>query len=1040
MKPQGIGKSPKKWGKQKLNKSPPPKGVQTITAMFKQQSAGVSRGSTSMSSNIGQDHSSDNSDSDDVTVVKVESQYFEKSGKNDDSEMSIPESTSPFFKKKRSSSRLRLKQSVSKKLLEDEVVKVDSEIKAETADNEESPSQKENTCNVNSDNGESSLKVGRSIRLSLGKRKLSEDLEDFVTEDKKKRNETKLLKKQIMNKSERQSSTSVDHHKSKAPHKIRKVESSKSVKCSSRTEDGTTRDTNVQRCMRDTEVKDASKHACASGSENKTSSKELTVATVEPISPSTSCESLLKQSDCHDHSQIKQNISEKQIQIKKTKMSNSRRDPKLDIKECQTQDSQSIGTVRVHSQSESQMENSKTTDSQTMDSQTVDSQTTDSQTESVGEDLKEKYKTPYYHENFKVIMTTVLGESDYQQLFNEEDMKFIGEFQTCSESAQKLYIRLFSRKLTWLPLTRIKYPEIEDDLTPVVTELAQHQLVQTAEGLTDLQVTLNILSAGDLKTLAKTYHINVTNQNKPDIIQLLIKKSRQSTIGSMFKVAGCGGSSTMLNRAKKLLGCCLHLMEEPRTVFLRMLMLFSLNDTILDEDNGTGSQGQQLFQMLQVNIGRLVYPGYKVNKSTSIFGDRDTFLRFATAVTMESDILTRLEKKDFDRAFDIYQSAEKQYDKQLQDQAIQSHDESLPVFLRSYTACGVFVRVLNQGVEILQRRKDYTQAVQLLEKLLSQQIYCVTYRGHWWERLAINYDAHLKQPAKALKCIGEGLEDEYLRTGHRLAVFQRAEKICTAPKSKFKDQLLNFHHEPVLDYPEVFLDGKVLPDNVPGARFRFLMSTPGSEGDPDDLTFCGVEQLVMEHYRQNGYTDGLHAEGSTVSSLFTLFFWDMIYRDIPDAFHSNFQVMPLDFHSDHFYSSRQDKIDQRLDTLRHSSVEELHQMVSDVWEQHEGEMCGMSWDRFSGVDHAKGLVSCFGGKVIAGILERYACNPRQTRGGFPDLTLWNTDNKTVKICEVKGPGDRLSHKQILWLSYLISLGVDTEVCYVKAVSTKKLKH
>ncbi|OWF54012.1 hypothetical protein KP79_PYT15308 [Mizuhopecten yessoensis] len=309
MKPQGIGKSLKKCGKQKLNKSPPPKGVEIIAAMFKQQSAGVSRGSTSMPSNVG--HSSDNSNSNDVTVVKVESKYFGKTENKDDSKKSIPE----YFKKKRSSSRLRLKQSISKKLLGDEVVKVESEIKTETADNEESPSRTENSCNVNSDKGESSLKVGRSIRLSLGKRKLSEDLEDFVNEDKKK-NETKLLKKEIMKKSDRKSSTSIDHHKSKAEHKIRKIESSRSVKCSS----GTTRDTNVQKCMRDTEVKVISKHACA---------KELAVATV---------------------------------------------DLKLDIKESPTQDSQSKGT---DSQSESRMENSKTTNSQTTDSQTTDKQTMD---------------------------------------------------------------------------------------------------------------------------------------------------------------------------------------------------------------------------------------------------------------------------------------------------------------------------------------------------------------------------------------------------------------------------------------------------------------------------------------------------------------------------------------------------------------------------------------------------------------------------------------------------------------------------------------
>ncbi len=36
-----------------------------------------------------------------------------------------------------------------------------------------------------------------------------------------------------------------------------------------------------------------------------------------------------------------------------------------------------------------------------------------------------------------------------------------------------------------------------------------------------------------------------------------------------------------------------------------------------------------------------------------------------------------------------------------------------------------------------------------------------------------------------------------------------------------------------------------------------------------------------------------------------------------------------------------------------------------------------------------------------------------------------------QVVEVKGPGDRLSQKQILWIDYLLSHGVDTEVCHVQ---------
>ena len=77
-----------------------------------------------------------------------------------------------------------------------------------------------------------------------------------------------------------------------------------------------------------------------------------------------------------------------------------------------------------------------------------------------------------------------------------------------------------------------------------------------------------------------------------------------------------------------------------------------------------------------------------------------------------------------------------------------SWDLGLPLFLRSYTAGTIYMRIDNQGVEILQRLRKYKEAVQLLEELLSQSVYCPEYRGHWYDRLALNLDAHLKQQNK----------------------------------------------------------------------------------------------------------------------------------------------------------------------------------------------------------------------------------------------------------------------------------------------------
>lgn len=59
------------------------------------------------------------------------------------------------------------------------------------------------------------------------------------------------------------------------------------------------------------------------------------------------------------------------------------------------------------------------------------------------------------------------------------------------------------------------------------------------------------------------------------------------------------------------------------------------------------------------------------------------------------------------------------------------------------------------GVEVLQKKKQYEEAVGQLELLLKQDTYCAECRGLWWERLALNVHQHLKQPAKVTKLLWE---------------------------------------------------------------------------------------------------------------------------------------------------------------------------------------------------------------------------------------------------------------------------------------------
>ena len=54
-------------------------------------------------------------------------------------------------------------------------------------------------------------------------------------------------------------------------------------------------------------------------------------------------------------------------------------------------------------------------------------------------------------------------------------------------------------------------------------------------------------------------------------------------------------------------------------------------------------------------------------------------------------------------------------------------------------------------------------------------------------------------------------------------------------------------------------------------------------------------------------------------------------------------------------------------------------------------------------------------------------------------TVVITDKRTnVRMIEVKGPGDKLSTKQILWIEFLNSVGIPTQVCHVLSQGSKFL--
>ncbi|XP_013876955.1 fanconi-associated nuclease 1 [Austrofundulus limnaeus] len=644
---------------------------------------------------------------------------------------------------------------------------------------------------------------------------------------------------------------------------------------------------------------------------------------------------------------------------------------------------------------------------------------------------------PYYLRNFLTVLHAVLENEDDGALFNQEDMSAVRAFETLPVTAQKLYVRLFQRKLKWLQVNKLDYEEICSNLGPVAQELVQSGFLQSEEDLKDLKESLDLLPAPELKALAKTFHLGGSGTQKQQLVDGLLRLSRQKSVFCLASARGNVGT-VILRRAKQLAGSCVRLSRGPRAVFSRILLLFSLTDTMDEEETAAGGQNQ-LFTILLVNSGRLAFPDYTVQRLAKVFRDREDLIRYEASMRALLEVTTEMQGGRWELALELYSAAKTTWCELRTTQDL-SHQEELPVFLRSFTTGWAYTRILSRGVEILQRLRRYQEAVEELRSLLKQCVYCHDSRGRWWDRLALNLHQHLKQPQEAICAIRDGLLDPLVRTGHKLSLHQRALRMKEAAScKKYRSQLRDLPSLQVHDVKHVTIRGQLFPHEGGTGKSRFLLPTTEEGDDCARATvICSVEELCLAHYRRQGFDQGIHGEGSTFSTLFALLMWDIIFlHGIPDVFRNPYQTCPLDLYTDCFYENRKEAIASRVQLLCEASVETLCGMMEDVWSSQEGKVCSLvSWERFSSLRQAQSLVACLGGAFLSGIVDRMAKDYRHCRGGLPDLVVWNTSDNSYKLVEVKGPNDRLSHKQQIWLDELQKLGADVEVCHVTAIGAR----
>lgn len=371
--------------------------------------------------------------------------------------------------------------------------------------------------------------------------------------------------------------------------------------------------------------------------------------------------------------------------------------------------------------------------------------------------------------------------------------------------------------------------------------------------LEDLETILGLLPSNEVKALAKCMNLNKVNNkaNKCENIAELVKHSKKKSNFFFSNVKNPIEVKLRKMAEKKLPGNCFKMDETARKIFMRILSLFSLSNFWEERESDKGQgQAQQLTTVLLVNQGKLTYPLYDIRRERKIFRDRRDLLAFEEACGLEADMTSAFEVKDWVKAAEeVTPKALALFDRVLDEDG--AHAGSLPRFLRRFTRGAVLAYVLSKAVEVFERLREYDKAVDLIRRLLKQDLYLPDYRGRWYERLTLDLDQHLKDPRGCLNEVINGLDDAEVMVARRLFLCQRAEKICTAKKNtSLKGELRELSGRSdwirTPDTPNTALEGRLMPKEDNRGKTVFVFET----GHGEEL-LCSVEEYVKVLNRFN---------------------------------------------------------------------------------------------------------------------------------------------------------------------------------------------
>ena len=200
-----------------------------------------------------------------------------------------------------------------------------------------------------------------------------------------------------------------------------------------------------------------------------------------------------------------------------------------------------------------------------------------------------------------------------------------------------------------------------------------------------------------------------------------------------------------------------------------------------------------------------------------------------------------------------------------------------------------------------------------------------------------------------------------------------------------------------------------------------------------DLALAIPEPLMSVEYCVQAHLSAPDApvhyvENGLINSLFGLLCWEAIFAPLPGSFFHPFQRGPVDLHSDDFHLRRAALFAacfEQLGDERYKAT--IRQRYASKW----GIQSPFVFWNLLSEELLEQALDCLPAEHLRYWFERLLLDIRANRAGMPDLIQFWPAQKTYRMIEVKGPGDRLQDNQLRWLEFCGEYQMPVTVCYVR---------